>query len=83
MSVDVDPGELKDKARNQCTWFGHKVVSLKKNVDHNPLYNPIDGSILHAYEPANLDHGVLATEIITCPNELPGIYKSSSKKLKK
>jgi hypothetical protein len=76
MSVDVDPGELKDKARNECPWYGHKVVNLKKNVDHNPLYNPLDGSILHAFEPAKQDHGVLATEVITTPNELPGIYES-------
>ncbi len=75
-SVDIDPGEMKDKARNKCTWYGREVVNLKKNVDHNPLYNPLDGSILHAYEPANQDHGVLATEVISAPDELPGLFAS-------
>ncbi len=53
-------------------------MDLKKNIDHNQLY----GSILHAYEPVNNDHGVLETEVITAPSKRSRSPQSSSKSKK-
>ena len=79
LSSDVNPGTQKDKARDLCTWRGRKVVDLKKNVDKNPLYNPIDGKELQIYQPPSDDHQILATAVITAPDSIPELYTSSKR----
>ena len=79
LSSDVNPGKKKDQARDLCTWRGRKVVDLKKNVDKNPLYNPINGKELPVYEPPSDDHQILATPIITAPDSIPELYTNSKR----
>ena len=55
------------------------MVDLKKNVDKNPLYNPINGKELPVYQPASDDHQILATPVISAPDSIPELYINSKR----
>ena len=55
------------------------MVDLKKNVDKNPLYNPIDGKELPVYVRPSDVHQILATAVITDPDSIPELYTSSKR----
>jgi hypothetical protein len=63
---DVNPHKKQDTVRDLCTWRGRKVVDLKKNVDKNPLYNPIDGKGLPVYVRPSDDHHQIRTASRSC-----------------
>jgi hypothetical protein len=50
---------------------GAQSGGFEKNVDKNPLYNPINGKELPVYEPASDDHQILATPVISAPDSIP------------